>query len=194
MCLVTFQKHPKETEIPVKSYKIMNGRRINEGIKLTSYFKDYYYHLNEIHSLNISDLLKFKEPLEYPFNFYKPILPEKLKKLTNIQEDFKSVYEVNYGFHSYDNLEYTEALAAEYNYYRNNDSKCAFAGIDLIITECEIPSGSNVYEGVDNSYENFLYPNTNFLDKSTCYCSDKIKILRWKTLYDSEWHEFTETF
>ena len=137
-------------------------------------------------------MLQFKEPLEYSFKFYKSVLPTKL--FTNIQENLKFVYEINHGFHSYENLEYTENLASIYNFYRNKDSKCTFAGIELVITECEIPSGSNVYEGADNSYDNFLSHDTNLLHKSTCYCSDKIKILRWKTLYDSEWHEFTETF
>ena len=83
-------------------------------------------------------------------------------------------------------MEYTEILAALYERWikfttNSNSIPC--------VIECEIPVGAKLYKGVDNSYGIWMCDKPELIDKSLCYCSDRIKILRWKSLHDSDWHE-----
>ena len=184
MCLVTFQKQATETKSPIKCYKIMSREVINGDTKFFSFFQRFEYSLNKLYSLKISDLIDFEDPINHSFDalFGETYLPKNLK----YEEKPDKVYRIYHGFHSYENLEYSETLAKIYELYihyihERHNMLCIF--------ECEIPTGAKLYKGVDNSYDDWMCNNPELIDKSLCYCSDKIKILRWKSLHDSDWHE-----
>ena len=186
MCLITFQKEIK-TESPIKCYKIMNREIINGEIKFFSFFQRFEYSLNELYSLNDSDLIDFEDPIKYSFD----TLCVQNEINTNLKYEKKpnTVYEVNHGFHSYENLEYTVALAVTYEKYERYLTYLTNFSKYKCIFECEIPVGAKLYKGADKSYDEWMYDNPELINKSLCYCSDKIKLLRWKSLRGSEWHE-----